>query len=361
MPRALGLAGAAVAGCLGWSASNVHADDMDISLARLRIPTGGEFAPDPLPAGCEAMDARGGRRSFCPDDEAWARLMAELGFASAPPVLTGARTAGYGGFRVAIEGWVTGIDSGSRHWRLGTEGDPNAGSESDRGSPGINRFPSSALVWTRTSIRKGFPLGFELGTSLGHLLDTSLWSWGLEVKWSPFEGFRRGIGVIPDLAVRGMVQTVTGDPEFNLTVPSFDVTLSKPFTVMGVGRITPILALQWAFIFADSELVDLTPDVDAWDECRPEPGTSGTCTRDPRTDPLPDGRVPGEDYNNNAVFAQVRHTRTRLVLGVEGEYRALRLAGTFAFDVVPPEDADADAPRDLPRQWSVAASIGLGF
>jgi hypothetical protein len=148
---------------------------------------------------------------------------------------------------------------------------------------------------------------------------------------------------------------------------------------MGVGRISPFVALQWVWVYADSELVDLTPDIDAWDECRPATGTSGSCTR---PDPLPDGRVAGQDYNNNAVFDQVRETRSRMVIGVQGEYQALTLSASFSFDVVKPADTDGDVPANLtagdpcssgfeqdgdvchfvmPRQWSVAAGIGMTF
>lgn len=333
------------------------ADDMDISLARLRIPTNMNGMEVPgLPAGCTSLADQGGMRDYCPDNDAWRRLMAGLGFASAPPILAPARTLGYGGFYFAVEGWLTGIPRDADYWRVGTEGDAESAVER------LNRFPSSVLVWTRVNARKGFPFGFELGTSLGTLIDTSLWAWGLEIKWSIFEGFGSGVlGFLPDVAVRGMVNTMTGDPEFNLTVPSFDIVVSKPFTIAGVGRITPILALQWMWVFADSELVDLTPDVDAYGQCLPVAGGGCSLVGTLPTDADGITRVPGQDYNNNAVFEQVRATRSRLVLGVQGQYRAITLTGTFAFDVVPPSGADADNPEDLERQWSVAAGLGLTY
>lgn len=321
------------------------AGDMDVTLARLRAPPG--------PDTCPAMGDNGLPRMYCADEDAWRRLTSQLGFSLAPPVLSPARTTGYGGLYVGVEGWVTGIDSDADYWQVGTEG--------DEGSLDRNRFPDSTLIWSRLVARKGFPFGIELGTSFAKLLNTSYWAWGLEVKWALVEGFRYAFGtVLPDIAVRGMVNTMVGDPEFNLTVPSLDFVVSKRITVAGTAVITPILSYQIAWIFADSELVDLTPEIDAFDECRPETDSSSTtCTRDPAS--IPSGRGPGEDYNNNTTFDELRATRQRLAIGVRGEYQALTLTATFTFDLAKPGDQDDEVPDDLPRQWTVAAGAGLSF
>lgn len=322
------------------------ADDMDVSLARLRTDPG----PD-----CPATGENGLPRMHCPDQDAWRRLTSQLGFSLAPPVLSPARTTGYGGLYVGLEGWVTGIDSDSDYWGRGTEGDE--GSTAMTG----NRFPNDVLVWSRVVARKGFPFGIELGTSFATLLDTSYWAWGLEVKWALFEGFRYGFGtVLPDIAVRGMVNTLVGDPEFNLTVPALDFVLSKRITVAGTAVVTPILSYQIAWIFADSELVDLTPHIDAFGECWPElDSSSTTCKRPAGTNPS--GLAPGADYNNNTTFDELRATRQRLAVGVRGEYQALTLTATFTFDLAKPGDQDDEVPDDLPRQWTVAAGAGLSF
>ncbi len=250
--------GFVVAAALVAMSAPVRANDMDVSLARLRIPAGDT---DPMsPTFCPPTVAGGGTRAYCPDNAAWANLMSELGGSALPIVMSPARTVGYGGFQLAVEGSITGIDGGDSFWEGGTEGDERAGGEACAGvTPGLgcNRFANDVLFWSRLMARKGFPLGFELGTGFSYLNNTSLWAWALEVKWSLFEGFRHGLpAVIPDVSVRGMVNTVVGDPEFNLTTPSVDITISKPLIAFGTTRITPFVSWQVGWIFADSELVD---------------------------------------------------------------------------------------------------------
>lgn len=326
---------------------------MDVTLARLRIPTR-DASGMPLmnlPEGCSAFNDAGLPRDWCGDEEAFHSLASQMGFALMPPVLSPARTTGYGGLYVGVEGWITGIDpsgetsTGRRYWEEGTEG--------EEASAGRNRFPSSTLIWSRFAIRKGFPLGFELGMSFAKLLSTSYWAYGLEVKWAILEGFRYGVGTaLPDLAVRGMVNTMVGESEFNLTVPTFDVILSKRITIAGTGTITPMIAWQIGWIFADSELVDLTPGMDAFADCRPDPANPTTaCT----------GPAGGADYNNNTTFDELRAPRQRLAIGVRGQYQALEITASFTFDLVKPGDQGDETPDHLPRQWSAAAGIGLAF
>lgn len=335
-----------------FAASPVAADDMDITLARLRLAPTGD---------CPAVGENGLPRAFCADNDEWERLMSELGGSLVPQSLSPARTLGYGGFFVGIDTWITGIDGGARHWRVGTEGDEGAGMEDcvDGTGLGCNRFPDDVLIWSRVNVRKGFPFGFELGTSFAYLWNTELFAWGLEIRWALFEGYRRGFwAFLPDVAVRGMVNTLVGDNEFNVTVPSVDVIVSKPITIAGSAVISPFVSGQLAWIFADSELIDLTPNIDAYDECRP--ATMGDMSSCQRTEPIPGGRSPGEDYNNNATFDQVRTSRFRLTFGVHGRYEAITLAASFSFDLVKPGD-DEDLPDDVNRQWVTTFGAGATF
>lgn len=340
-----------------------RADDMDVTLARLSVIADQAGVPDPVPLvpGCPDQGMNRLPRTLCPEENAWRAIASQMGFALAPPVLSPARTTGYGGLYLGIESWLTGIDSGGHvdsvrpgtprvaYWEQGTEGD----SETDTAR---NRFPADTLLWTRFVIRKGFPLGFELGMSFAKLVNTSYWAYGLELKWALFEGFRYGIGILPDIAVRGMVNTMVGESEFNLTVPTFDIVVSKRITVAGTGTITPMIAWQIAWIFADSELVDLTPRTDAFEACQPDPSnTSTSCSTGAP------GPMPGADYNNNTTFDELRAPRQRLALGVRGQYQALQLTASFTFDLIKPGEQSDEVPDDLPRQWTVAAGMGLAF
>lgn len=311
---------------------------MNVTLARLRVA-----ATDGDPVCFPVVAAPGGgasTRSFCGDDNAWAGIANQLGVSMAPPVLTPARTLGPAGFYVGLEGWITNISGGRRFWKVGSEGDPTASIE------GENRSTATALYWQRLQIRKSFPLGFELGTSMAHLFGTTYWSLGVDIKWSILEGFRTGgEGFIPDLAVRGAVQTLLGESEFNLTIPSVEVILSKTIVIASAGTITPYLAVQNVWVLADSELVDLTPQQDAM--------TGGV-----------------DDYNNNYVFEQIRTTRLRGAIGIQGRYGVLTITGAFVFDLNQIDDPVAgnevaptpeDAAKMLPRQWTANFGLGASF
>jgi hypothetical protein len=311
-------------------AGRAEAQGMNVALDRLRIAS--SDAPDSTcPRTILSPDGVGTTtRAFCGDNDAWQTLAEQLGTSLAPPLLTNARSHGPSGFAITTEGWITGIASDRQAWRRGTEGDATSAAE------GTNRTPARVLFWQRLAIRKAFPAGLQLGTSMAHLYGTNYWALGLDVQWSLFEGFRKGpLGFLPDLAVRGAVNTMLGEPEFNLTVPSVEIVLSKPIPIAGVGTLTPFVGGQLAWILGDSELVDLTPDVDA---------------------------LTGDDKNNNFVFRQVRSTRTRLHIGFEGHYRAFVISGAVAFDVAPPPAFGPEAARvQLPRQWTAQFSLGAEF
>lgn len=306
---------------------------MDIAVNRLRI----DGSADPMD-GCP--DAR-----FCADNTAWRRLMTDFANALTPPLLTPARTRGPRAFYVGVEMFLSPIDPAADHWRRGTEG---PGTDSSRGE---NRFADSVLAWTRLELRKAFPFGFELGTSLGFLPNSTYWTLGLEIRWALLEGWLSDDWWVPDFAVRGAVQTLVGDPEFNATVVAIDATLSNSLILGDEFELSPYLAGQLTWTFADTELVDLTPGVNAFRTCVPEPGRPvPTCTAGG-----------GEDYNNNVVFDSIRSMRARMIFGLQARYEVFTITGAFGFDLVPPGELDQNVPDDIDRQWQVNAAVGLSF
>jgi len=317
-----------------------HADEMDVTLARLRLQEDATTVPG------TACPVGGG--VWCRDDDAWTALISQLGTVLAPPVISPARTTGFRGFYLGIETTVTGIDEDSDYWARGTEGDSMS---IDR-----NRFVDSSMAWTRLSFRKGLPFGIELGGSVGRLFSTGLWAWGAEAKISLFEGFREGLpGWIPDISVRGAVTTTTGDREFSLTTAGFDIVLSKPLVLARTVVLSPFLGPQLYWIAADSELVDLTPDRNAFDECMPETGPpelgdEGTvrCTGS------------SQDFANNQLFPSIRAFRARMVVGVQFQYDVFTVAGSIQWDLRAPSSTD-DVPDILPRQWTVTTAAGVTY
>jgi len=355
------------------STVSASAEPMDLALSRLRLPSGGQA----LPGGgvtCSGTGVGGGVVTFCPDNDDWRRLMSQQGFALAPPILSPARTVGYRGFYLGIETGSSGIAASSRgtvgfantdstlpniggrygpseYWHRGTEGDSRATFEEG------NRFVDSSVTWMRLAMRKGLPFGFELGASIGRPFHSSLWMWGLSVKWSLLEGFDHGLpAIVPDIAVRGSVHTMSGDGQYNLTVPSLDLIVSKGIVLGSQATLTPIIGAQLMWIVADSELVDLNPEADsAFDSCPQLPNSTATTGGTP----CPSGS--SAHFNDRAVFDQVRARRTRIALGMQLRFRALTIAATFHFDLKSPHAMDSSMPADLPRQWNVSSAIGLTY
>jgi len=340
------------------------ADSMDLALSRLRIASGpavdadGNLLCNPAVTG----------RMYCAANGDWRRLMAQQGFALAPPILSPARTVGFRGFYLGLETGTTGIDDSQDYWHRGTEGD-GAGTFGEG-----NRFVDSSITWMRLAMRKGLPFGFELGASIGRPFHSSLWMWGLSVKWSLLEGFDHGLpAIVPDFAVRGSVHTMTGDGQYNLTVPSLDLIVSKGIVIASQATFTPIIGAQLMWVVADSELVDLNPEeTPAFDSCLPNPAPP-TCVLisdpdhpgeqicDPAQSQVVRCTGPSNHFNDTAVFEQVRARRTRISLGFQLRFRALTIASSFNFDVKTPHDLDSSMPEDLPRQWNVSSAVGLTY
>jgi hypothetical protein len=319
------------------------AQNMNIALSRLRIAA--SDAPD---APCSASFS-GLTREFCSDDDAYRRVMADFAGAMTPPVLTPAGTRGVRGLYIGFESWITNIDHGAEHWHRAVEGD---GRDSSRER---SRFVDEVLAWGRVNVRKGLPFGFELGTNLGYLANTSYFTLGAEVRWALFEGFREDIGWIPDLAVRGSVQTLIGDGEFNVTVPSVDLILSEPFVVASTLEVVPWISAQVAFPFVDSELVDLTPETSAFSGCSPDPSTPDGSL------PSPYCRMNGAELNQSVVFPSMRSTRYRVGGGLQLRYEMFTLLSSFTFDATRPREGDSSIPNEVDRQWTVSVGAGLNL
>lgn len=267
-----------------------------------------------------------------PDEDRYGQLMGQLATAVAAPVLTPARTVGYRHFQLTIDESITNISGNAAvYWRRGTEG-----ARVDADDPAIandtfangNREVDSNLSFTRLTIRKGLPLGLELAASAGHMRRTSLFLWTFEVKWALFEGYRRGFaGWVPDLAVRGTVTAVTGTRGYTMTVPTFDVILSKPIPIGRTIRVSPFVAGQLIWTIVDSEIIDLTP-----------------------------GNV---DDDNFTVFHPIRAFHPRIAAGLELRASYFVASGAFHYDITDP--GGGDIPTGQPAQWSVAFSAGMTY
>lgn len=391
------------------SASLAHADPMDLSLNRLSLFNNtpwrnGGVSYDPMRwvfrGGCGLADTAsagmGGGQAYAqclPDNELWANLVNELGGALAPSISTPAMTLGIAGVYVGYELAVTNLNRTAPYWGRGTEGSATANVGS--GTASIRDRGDAAAIVSRIHVRKGLPFGFELGTQASFLHSSSIWAIGLDLRWAPFEGFRRGVGYLPDFAVRGAVNTVVGQSQLNLTIVDVDASLSKRFSIGGV-RLTPVLGAQMLFIFGDSGVIDLTPSRSAWAECprqqvRYVPDTSSPsmlagqlqCGAGGTLPSVGGVSIPGElnDTRNNAVFAPMRIRRVRGYFGLQFQWEILTVMANLSFDLADPaffSEPSADAGRPdttatggaITRrpiqlasygQWTMGISAGLSF
>lgn len=321
-------------------ASRVQAGGMDLALERLRIPGDNPACHRP--------------GEWCPDNEQFERLIAELSTTLAPPVTSGAATLGPAGFYFGVGSALTLISASEHVWRNGTVGDAAT-------TP--NTSPDGALLWNRVSARKGLPFGFEVGVSAGQGFDTSMWVLAAELKWALFEGYHSGAGQLPDIAVRGVLSSLVGVSSLSLQTHALDVTFSKPYTVATRYRLTPLLALQGVFVSAQSSRVDLSPGTDAWAACNPSAGAGPTTTGEPVQ--CTGGAAAAADFANDAEFEPVSHTRARLFAGAELTREYWSAALTIGYDVSVPS-LHAQTPDDglsggLAHQFTFQLSLGLRY
>jgi hypothetical protein len=385
--RRIGWLAAAAALVAGVSVPRAAtADTMDPALARL--VTGD---------GCRTSGSQGGLYynpssgyARCgTDDAAFAKLIGQWGYALAPTVMRPARSTGYGGFDLAFEGAYTNIDSGASYWQLGTQGkvDPTTKYASIR-----NTAPDDFLQVYSLKTRYGFAplslplgiLGVELGTKIGFMANTNIGTLGADVRIALLEGFRKGIpAIFPDIAAGGSVTTITGNPEFQLTVAGVDGQISKSIPIGGTVVVTPYVGYSWIRIFGDSGLIDLTPNTDALNYCGYQGGNT-TATPDPSKNyhdgqPVCAGGT-SADFNNTAVFDPVRMTRHRIDAGLQFRFQMVRIGAHFVTDIINPEEANKGStitrftpdPNDdpnatvtenkfmgMPKQYTLAFDVGL--
>ena len=381
-PRVLAPA-AALLLSLTCALPSARADQMDPAIERLTISPATDGAGNPIPGVTNCAPSGKYIGVNCrPDNTAFARLVNQYGMALAPTAMHSARTTGYGGFHLSIEGAYTGIDKNADYWQRGTQGtkDPNGGF-SDR-----NVSPASMLQVYSLRIRKGFPLGLEIAGQIGFLSQTNIVSGGADLRWSLLEGFRKGaLGILPDVAVGTGVRTITGTPQFNLTVASLDFQISKTLPIADSSILTPYVGYQQVWIFGDSGLVNTTPNTDPLGACGytgPNvPGNPDTGDKSVNRLGKPgvyDGQPVCSNggsplpFNNTLVFQKVRVARARFLIGMNYRYEFLWLGGQFMTDIGNPESAGQLLPvmsstdnatklQGVPRQTTLVFEIGAFF
>lgn len=183
-------------------------------------------------------------------------LVSELGVAMAPRLLTPSDTLGFGGFQFSADiGW-TSISNDARWWRA------------MRSSPGADATSHGASMLPTVGIfaRKGiwFPVpSFEFGAGAVHLFDSRIWSAQGYVKLALQEGYHDL--PVPSVAVRAGISRLIGQKDLDLTIASFDGSISKHVGIGSTWGLDPYAGYGLLLMVPRSEVIDPTPDIDPLD------------------------------------------------------------------------------------------------
>lgn len=214
---------------LSLGSSTAMARDNDLVLSRLATFNASPCGTD--------------NQSLCgvaqPDQESFNALTADLGQVFAPRLANPAETLGEAGFAIAVMGSVSTIDADAEYWNEAIrDGDP----------PG-------SFFTGHVQVRKGLPFSFELAGNMAYLGNSEMFAVGSDLKWSLHEGFF----FMPDVAVRGSVNTVLGAEYLNLVNVGWDVSVSKDFGLAGMLSIAPFAGYQNLYTISSSRLINAYP------------------------------------------------------------------------------------------------------
>jgi len=135
-------------------------------------------------------------------------LTKDLGSAIGYRNLAPAAPLGITGFDVAAQVSLAEIDANSGYWKQAT----------GNNAPSYITSPS-------VRVRKGLPLGIDVGAMYTYIADTSIQVYGAEISKALLEG---GIAT-PALGVRATYTRLSGLDDMKLQTAGFDATISKGF------------------------------------------------------------------------------------------------------------------------------------
>lgn len=303
--------------------ATAHAGDNDLVLARL---------------GKVTTDASGNPITVVGQNLEFRSLISELSVALAPRLLAPSDTLGFGGIQITTDLGTTSISNGASWWRAREAGNATGGLDT------IGVFA-----------RKGFwfPVpSFEVGAGMVHLLDSHLWTGQVYGKLGLHEGYHHL--PVPSVAARGAVSRLMGSKDIDLTVASFDVSVSKRLGIGGTWALSPYGGWNVLLSVPRGEVLDATPNID----------------------PL----VPGNEMDSNLDFVfkdQQDIVRQRFFFGAKMQYYVFQatfeasfaLKGTSIDDrsgtdmpcTVDATTTSCDAHDQAGAQSSFTGSIGLDF
>lgn len=163
----------------------------------------------------------------------------QIGEAMSPNFMGPANTLGYKGFELTYSAGFTPVDSSGAVWNGygGTQ-------------PPVAENPGKLFYTNQLRFRKGLPYSVQIGGSVTHMYESSLWGIGLDVSWSFVEGYRRA----PDVALVVSLGTILGMNDLLAFQMNAALVISKSFSVAGLFSFEPYVAYNMMFITAGTHL-----------------------------------------------------------------------------------------------------------
>jgi hypothetical protein len=292
-----------------------RAGDNDLVLARL-----GSVVVDDSGRPVDAVGNSGDFRS----------LASELGVVLAPRLTQPADTLGFGGFQFTADVALTRVHTDRPYWRaLASSPDP-----SDPAASHGDDIMTTVGVFARKGIWLPAP-SFEIGIGAVHLAASEMWAAQMYAKLALIEGYHDL--PIPSLALRAGASRMMGSDQLDLTVASFDLSVSKEIGVGGTFNLSPYLGWDWLLIVPRSEVIDKTPNIDS--------------VAEPTDSAMDFIFVEQDDIIRTRLFGGVLLRYYVFTLGLEG---ALAFAGSSKDDATDAVDASGS-------QASFTVTAGFDF
>ena len=292
-----------------------RAGDNDLVLARL---------------GSVVVDDSGMPVDAVGDSAAFRSLASELGVVLAPRLTQPADTLGFGGFQFTADVALTRVHTDRPYWRaLASSPDP-----SDPAASHGDDIMTTVGVFARKGIWLPAP-SFEIGIGAVHLAASEMWAAQMYAKLALIEGYHDL--PIPSLALRAGTSRMMGSDQLDLTVASFDLSVSKEIGIGGTFNLSPYLGWDWLVIVPRSEVIDKTPTIDS--------------VAEPTDAAMDFIFVDQDDIIRNRLFGGALLRYYVFTLGLEG---ALAFAGRSV-------DGGTDAADQSGSQASFTVTAGFDF
>lgn len=218
------------------------------------------------------------------DDVGFEHLTRDLSLAILPRGLATGETLGQAGFAIQVDQSFSNIDQTQDYWIKAT----------------FDEQPASTLTTTQFHVRKGLPLGLELGAMVNGLWSSKLFFIGGELRWSLHEDF---FGGMPDFTIRGFGGTMLGNADLSISGGGLDAIVSYPIGVASVVNITPFAGYNLSVTSSSSRLLDVTP-------ADPSP-------------PVTDSSDPSRNNKPEFVFGPVTQIMHQALIGVRTQFAVL--------------------------------------